>query len=238
MGTSKRYPVEVRERAVRLVFEHRGEYETEWAAIRSIAEKFGVGHETLRKWVRRAEIDDGRRPGLTSVEAQRVKELEREVKELRRANEMAVSTGGRNGSCGMTQEPIPEVVDAWAPERRAEAARFQTTSEWLAADGYRQRDRVFGAYGRAEGLSDEVCVVGVTDSACVPGQGRREAVGVAAILARARPGKDPHHHAGDDREAHWAAWPPRTGSRGRRGARGAPGPSGRPVAGGRACRTP
>ncbi len=51
MGTSKRYPVEVRERAVRLVFEHRGEYETEWAAIRSIAEKFGVGHETLRKWV-------------------------------------------------------------------------------------------------------------------------------------------------------------------------------------------
>ncbi len=88
MGTSKRYPVEVRERAVRLVFEHRGEYETEWAAIRSIAEKFGVGHETLRKWVRRAEIDDGRRVGLTSVEAQRVKELEREVKELRRANEI------------------------------------------------------------------------------------------------------------------------------------------------------
>lgn len=66
MGTSKRYPVEVRERAVRLVFEHRAEYQTEWAAIRSIAEKFGVGHETLRKWVRRAEIDDGRRPGVLS----------------------------------------------------------------------------------------------------------------------------------------------------------------------------
>jgi hypothetical protein len=63
------------------------------------------------------------------------------------------------------------------------------------------------------GLSDEVCVVGVTDLACVPGQDRREAVGVAAILARARPGKDPHHHAGDDRKAHWAAQPPPTGSR-------------------------
>src|SRR5271154_1229073 len=70
--------------------------------------------------------------------------------------ERAVSTGGRNGSCGMTQEPIPEVVDAWAPERRAEAARFQTTSEWLAADGYRQRDRVFGAYGRADGAGEQV----------------------------------------------------------------------------------
>jgi transposase len=88
MGTSKRYPAEVRERAVRLVLEHRGEYETEWAAIRSIAGKFGVGQETLRKWVRRAEIDDGLRPGVSSAEAQRIKELERENRELRRANEI------------------------------------------------------------------------------------------------------------------------------------------------------
>jgi hypothetical protein len=68
------------------------------------------------------------------------------------------------------------------------------------------------------GLSDEVCVVGVTDSACVRGRDRRVAVGVAAILARARPGKDPHHHAGDDREDQWAAWPPPGGSRRRSGA--------------------
>lgn len=88
MGTSKRYPAEVQERAVRLVLEHRGEYETEWAAILSIAEKMGVGKETLRKWVRRAEIDDGLRPGVTSAEAQRIKELERENRELRRANEI------------------------------------------------------------------------------------------------------------------------------------------------------
>jgi transposase len=84
----KRYPVEVRERAVRLVLEHRGEYESEWAAITSIAEKCGMTAETLRKWVRQTEIDGGRRPGISSAEAQRIKELERENKELRRANEI------------------------------------------------------------------------------------------------------------------------------------------------------
>ena len=83
-----RYPAEVRERAVRLVFEHQGEHETQWAAITSIAEKFGMSAETLRKWVRQAEVDGGRRPGVTSAEAQRIKELERENRELRRANEI------------------------------------------------------------------------------------------------------------------------------------------------------
>jgi transposase len=85
---SKRYPLEVRERAVRLVLEHRGEYESEWAAITSIAQKCGMTAETLRKWVRQTEIDGGRRPGVSSEEAQRIKELERENKELRRANEI------------------------------------------------------------------------------------------------------------------------------------------------------
>jgi transposase len=84
----KRYPAEVRERAVRLVLEHRGEYESEWAAITSIAQKCGMTPETLRKWVRQTEIDGGRRPGISSAEAQRIKELERENKELRRANEI------------------------------------------------------------------------------------------------------------------------------------------------------
>jgi transposase len=84
----KRYPAEVRERAVRLVMEHRGEYQTEWAAITSIAQKCGMTAETLRKWVRQVEVDGGRRPGVSSEEAQRIKELERENKELRRANEI------------------------------------------------------------------------------------------------------------------------------------------------------
>jgi transposase len=84
----KRYPAEVRERAVRLVLEHRGEYESEWAALTSIAQKCGMTPETLRKWVRQTEIDGGRRPGISSADAERIKELERENKELRRANEI------------------------------------------------------------------------------------------------------------------------------------------------------
>jgi transposase len=84
----KRYPAEVRERAVRLVVEHRREYPNEWAAICSIAQKCGMTAETLRKWVRQSEVDGGRRPGVSSEEAARIKELERENKELRRANEI------------------------------------------------------------------------------------------------------------------------------------------------------
>jgi transposase-like protein len=99
MGKVTRYPVEVRQRAVRLVLEHRGEYETEWAAICSISGKMGCSAETLRGWVRRAEVDSGSRPGITTGEAERIKELERENKELRRANEMADSTGRCNVLC-------------------------------------------------------------------------------------------------------------------------------------------
>lgn len=88
MAKNKRYPAEVRERAVRLVVEHRGEYATEWAAICSIAEKFGCSSETLRSWVRRTEVDGGVRLGTTTADAQRIKELERECRELRRANEI------------------------------------------------------------------------------------------------------------------------------------------------------
>jgi transposase len=88
MGKVTRYPTEVRERAVRLVIEHRGQYETKWAAITSVAEKFGCSAETLRGWVRQAEVDGGMRPGATTAEAERIKELERENKELRRANEI------------------------------------------------------------------------------------------------------------------------------------------------------
>jgi transposase len=83
-----RYPDEVRERAVRMLFEHRHEYPTQWKAIESISKKLNINHETLRQWVRRAEADAGTRPGLTTDERARMRDLEREVKELRRANEI------------------------------------------------------------------------------------------------------------------------------------------------------
>src|SRR5215210_396939 len=88
MSRKPPYPREVRERAVRMVFEHRHEYASQWAAITSIAGKFGMTAETLRSWVRQVEVDEGKRPGVSSVEAERIKDLEREVKELRRANEI------------------------------------------------------------------------------------------------------------------------------------------------------
>jgi transposase len=88
MSTSKRYSPEVQERAVRLVFEHEGEHDSQWAAIGSIASKIGCTAETLRKWVRQAERDRGKRSGLTSSERDRLKELERENRELKRTNEI------------------------------------------------------------------------------------------------------------------------------------------------------
>ena len=88
MSTSTRYPAEVRERAVRMVFEHEREYHSQWAAISSIATKLGMTPETLRKWAHRAETDEGLRPGLTTTERERMKALERENRELRRANEI------------------------------------------------------------------------------------------------------------------------------------------------------
>src|SRR5664279_6611549 len=111
MPRARKYSQELLDRGARLVFESG-------RPIAHVARDLGIEGETLRKHVRQVEADEGRRKDvLSSQEREEIKTLRREVAQLRRANEMAVSTGGRNGSCGMTQEPIPEVVDAWAPER-------------------------------------------------------------------------------------------------------------------------
>jgi transposase len=98
MTRRPRYPQEVRERAVRMVFEHRDTYGSQWAAITSIAAKLGMTSETLRRWVRTAETDDGLRPGLTTDERDRLMTLEREVRELRRANEILKSAAAFFGA--------------------------------------------------------------------------------------------------------------------------------------------
>ena len=88
MNTSTRYSPEVIERAVRMVFEHGSEHASQWAAIESIAAKIGCTAETLRRWVRQRERDTGKRDGMTTTEHERIKALEREVRELRQANEI------------------------------------------------------------------------------------------------------------------------------------------------------
>jgi transposase len=88
MPRRSKYSPELRERAVRMVFDHGQEYPSQWAAMRSVAEKLGCTVEALRRWVRQAERDAGQRPGLTTDERARLKQLERENFELRRANEI------------------------------------------------------------------------------------------------------------------------------------------------------
>ena len=88
MTKSNKFSPEVRERAVRMVQEHRGDYPSLWAAIESIAPKIGCVPQTLNEWVKQAEVNSGQRADTTTSDAQRIKELEREVKELRRANDI------------------------------------------------------------------------------------------------------------------------------------------------------
>jgi transposase len=105
MARRSKYSPEVRERAVRMVREHGPEHASQWAAITSIASKFGCTAETLRNWVRRAERDSGQRGGLTTDERQRFKELERENRELKRANEILQSASAYFAKAALDRRP-------------------------------------------------------------------------------------------------------------------------------------
>jgi transposase len=99
MARPSKYPTELRERAVRMVMEHKKDYPSEYEAIRSVATKLGIRTpETLRKWVRQAEVDAGQRPGTTTEESEKLKALKKENAELRRANEILKSAAAFFGS--------------------------------------------------------------------------------------------------------------------------------------------
>ncbi|MDE3073399.1 MAG: IS3 family transposase [Pseudomonadota bacterium] len=117
MNKSKKFSPEVRERAVRMVLEHRGEYPSLWTAVESIAPKIGCVPATLLGWVQRHEVDTGVRAGVTTAEAQRVKELEREVKELRRANEILKLASAFFGPGGA--RPPTQVLKGFIDEHRS-----------------------------------------------------------------------------------------------------------------------
>ena len=101
------YSPELRERAVRLVLDQQGEHDSQWAAIISVSSKIGCAPETLRKWVRQAERDQGRRAGLTSSERDRLKALERENRELRRANEILRKASAYFAQAELDRRPKP-----------------------------------------------------------------------------------------------------------------------------------
>ena len=108
MNTLKRYSPEVRERAVRIVLEQQTEHSSQWATIQSIASKIGCTSETLRRWVRQAERDQGIRSGMTSDDRERLKKLERENRELKRANEIL-----RKASAFFAQAELDRPLKKW-----------------------------------------------------------------------------------------------------------------------------
>ena len=152
--STRRYTPAEKEQAIRLVRQLRKELGTDQGAVARVASQLGYGVESVRAWVKQADIDEGVSPGTTSADAERIKALEQENRELKRANEMADSTSQRNGSCEMSESQSQEDVDARtsrALDHRAGAAGVPIEGAWLATDRHRQGDRLHSADGGAHG---------------------------------------------------------------------------------------
>ncbi|WP_425490350.1 transposase [Nocardioides daedukensis] len=134
-----------------MAVELRQDPATKQGAIARVAEQLGMHPETLRNWVRQAEIDGGVRPGTTTSDAQRLAELERENRELRRANHMAESTGERNGPVTLRSHATKERSDGRDPHARTEAAGVPTSRAGVAPRGHRTRDRLQRTDGGLDG---------------------------------------------------------------------------------------
>jgi len=157
MNKSTKFSPEVRERAVRMVQEHRGEYPSLWAAVESIAPKIGCVPQTLLGWVQRHEVDTGVRGGVTTAEAQRVKELEREVKELRRANE------------------ILKLASAFLPRRSSTADSSPKGLHRRTSTHLRGRADLQGPAGRPVGISTSCGATARPATTLCPSQARGDA---------------------------------------------------------------
>ena len=148
----QKYPIELRERAVRMVFEVREEPGGDTpGVIGRIAKQLGIGTESSRIWVKQAEIDEGHKPGTSTADAQRIFELERENRELRRANDMAGSTGERTGLVRIRAHRSLERHHARSTESRTEAVGVPSSSSRVAAGGHRSRGRLHRCDGWADG---------------------------------------------------------------------------------------
>ena len=170
MKKSNKFSPEVRERAVRMVFEHRGEYPSLWATIESIAPKIGCVPQTLHDWIRKHEIDTGMRDGMTCAERERVKALGREVRELRKANEILrgqrfFRPGGARPPTQVLRQFIEQHRDAYGVEPICKVLHSAIRLLYLRSRGFKtQADVIMIAVGarwlRFEVLAIRFCSCG------------------------------------------------------------------------------